>query len=202
MNPAFANDRTSPASSAAVGRRLQMLESNSGPEIVLDGRTYVNFGGSCYLGMSSRADVIESGVDALRRYGAQSQIGRHYDVALPPNADAEREGALYFGTEASIYFASGYLIGLIALHGLSDRYDTVLIDEAAHLNLRDAGAPAATDGGRDLRVLFDVCRSGAERCDSLRSIFRSHRGANRPITWRAQGHPLSRPPGSGSRRPA
>jgi 8-amino-7-oxononanoate synthase len=141
-------NRRSPASSAGAGRRLQMLESNSGPEIVLDGRTYVNFGGSCYLGMSSHADVIESGVSALRRYGAQSQIGRHYDVALPPNADAEHEGALYFGTEASIYFASGYLIGLIALHGLRDRYDTVLIDEAVHLNLRDAvaagGKPSVT----------------------------------------------------------
>jgi 8-amino-7-oxononanoate synthase len=138
---------------------LQLLESNSGPEIVLAGRRYVNFGGSCYLGMGSRVDIIEAGVEALRLYGPQSQIGRHYNVELPANADAEREGAFYFGTEASIYFASGYLIGLIALHGLRDRHDIVLIDEAAHLNLRDAVAagtkPIVTFGHMDAASLAE-----------------------------------------------
>lgn len=110
--------------------------------MVIAGREVLNFGGSSYLGLSGHPDLIEAGVAAIREQGSTAQLARHYNFALAANLDAEAAARSFFGADGAIYFATGYMFGLIALAGLSDEYDVVLLDESAHWNLAD-GARAA-----------------------------------------------------------
>jgi 7-keto-8-aminopelargonate synthetase-like enzyme len=56
-----------------------------------------------------------------------------------------------------MYFATGYLFGLIAMAGLTTEYDVALLDENAHFNLRDGaladGKPIAYFKHRDANDL-------------------------------------------------
>lgn len=121
---------------------IQRLTTPSSAEIEIEGRTLINFGGCCYLGLSGVNALADAGVAALRNQGPLGYLPRHYGFALSANLDAEATARTYFGTEAAMYFATGYLFGLIAMAGLSSEYDVVLLDESAHYNLRD-GALAA-----------------------------------------------------------
>ena len=108
----------------------------------IDGRPILNFGGSAYLGLANDLEIVEAGISALRSAGAVCQLPRHYAFETDATADAEATACTYFGTEASMVFATGYMFGLIALTGLGDCYDVLLLDELAHFALVD-GARAS-----------------------------------------------------------
>jgi 7-keto-8-aminopelargonate synthetase-like enzyme len=121
---------------------LRRIECPSGAEMMIEGRAILNFGGSSYLGLTRQPELTQAAISALRDQGPLAQLPRHYGFALGANLDVEQEAARFFGCEAAMYFATGYLFGLIGLSGLSESYDIVFLDESAHYNLRD-GALAA-----------------------------------------------------------
>lgn len=108
--------------------------------IVIDGRPYINFGGSSYLGLSGNARILEAGAAALQTTGAGYQLARHYQVATHAHQEVEAEGAAFFGTESAIYLAAGYHFGLVAMAAVRGRFTTVFFDELAHHCLREAVA--------------------------------------------------------------
>jgi 7-keto-8-aminopelargonate synthetase-like enzyme len=119
---------------------VRKLESATAAEIVVDGRTIVNFAGSPYLGISRDPALISAATDALRKYGARAYIPPEHGLVTQPHLDVESESAKFFGTASALYLASGYLLGLTVLTGHRSRFDAVLLDESAHYNLRDAAA--------------------------------------------------------------
>jgi 8-amino-7-oxononanoate synthase len=121
---------------------LEDIRSPSAAHMVIGGRAILNFGGSSYLGLSGHPDLIDAGVAAVREQGPTSQLARHYDFALAANINAEDAARDFFEVESAIYFATGYMFGLVACAGLSDEFDVAILDETAHWNLAD-GARAA-----------------------------------------------------------
>jgi 7-keto-8-aminopelargonate synthetase-like enzyme len=118
--------------------RLRTLESPFGAEIVIDGARYINFAGSSYLGLSGVTEILESGARALRQGGAGYQLSRHFGLVSQALQDIESEGASYFGTEASLYLNTGYLLGFALVEAVRERYSAIYFDELAHYCLRDA----------------------------------------------------------------
>ena len=115
-----------------------LVQSPVGAEVTINGRHYVNFGGSSYLGLAGQQQIVEAGVAALRQSGCGYQYPRHHGVATPAHLDAERAAAQFFGTEAALYLAGGYYFGLIGVAALRDRCNTIFFDEWAHFSLREA----------------------------------------------------------------
>ncbi|MCZ8130436.1 MAG: pyridoxal phosphate-dependent aminotransferase family protein [Steroidobacteraceae bacterium] len=118
------------------------IESPSCANMVADGRPFLNFGGSCYLGLSGEPELIEAGAAALRALGSTGQLPRHYRFVLAANADAEAAAREFFRVDGAIYYATGYLFGLLAMTGLAAQYDVVFLDESSHYNLREGAAAA------------------------------------------------------------
>jgi 8-amino-7-oxononanoate synthase len=117
---------------------MRIANSPVGAEIVVDGRRYINFGGSSYLGLSGSPQLIEAGVEALRIGGSGYQFPRAYGVATQAHLNAESEAADFFQTESALYIAAGYLFGFVAMGGLRSSFDLVMFDEWAHFSLQDA----------------------------------------------------------------
>lgn len=132
----------------ALGDINRSVQSPSAAHMRIDGRDILNFGGSCYLGLGSLPALTEAGAATLRRGGAASQLPRHYGFALEANVDAEAEARRYFGTQAAIFYATGYMFGLSVLPGLAGDYDVAIIDESGHFSLHEgaliAGKPIYT----------------------------------------------------------
>jgi 7-keto-8-aminopelargonate synthetase-like enzyme len=131
--------------------------------MTIDGREYINFFGSGYLGLSR---VPEIRAAALRTLEQGVPFSQHVPAALggiDPIFDAvEQAGAAACSTEASVYFASGYLIGTIGLASLEKVFDLILVDESAHYSLNDAaklfGLPTFTFLHCDAESLNAVLR--------------------------------------------
>jgi 8-amino-7-oxononanoate synthase len=119
-----------------------VMEGRYGPEIVLSGRRYINFGGCGYLGLQDRAEIIQAGCEAFQKYGISSSIPRHYSVSNEPLLAAEDRAAEFFGTESALYLPSGYLTNEVGVWGLADRVDVIFLDQVAHYSVSDAATLA------------------------------------------------------------
>ena len=118
--------------------QLKTLSSPIAAEIVLDGRRYVNFAGSSYLGLSGKPEVIQAGVTALQESGAGYQVSRQYGFVARPHLEVEAEAVAFFGSEAAIYLSSGYQFGFVSIITIRDRFDHIFFDELAHHSLQEA----------------------------------------------------------------
>jgi 8-amino-7-oxononanoate synthase len=132
--------------------------------VTIDGREYLNFFGAGYLALSGLAEIR----DAVSRVLAQGlpfarQLPAVHGAIDPLFDDLERAGATAMGTQASVYFASGYLIGMVGLRSLEQAFDLVLLDDSAHSNLQDAarmtGLPTFAFAHCDAEALAQVLRN-------------------------------------------
>ncbi len=108
-----------------------VMESAPGAETVINGRTYVYFGGTGYFGLHGHPELIKAGVEAFQKYGTHSGTTRSGFGNNPVLLEVERRLADYFGTEDAVYFVSGYFANLILAQGLAASYDVIFIDETS-----------------------------------------------------------------------
>lgn len=115
-----------------------MMEGPPGPEVVIDGRRYLYFGGTSYLGLAGHPEVIEAGCEALRKYGVHSATTRAGFGTLPPVAEVERQAARFFGREEAFYFGSGYMTNHVLISALGADRDVILVEASSHYCLLEA----------------------------------------------------------------
>ena len=118
--------------------KLRTVESPVGAEVVLDGRRYINFSGSPYLGLSANARLLEEGIAVLRDSGFGYQLPRHYHFATSAHQEAELEAATFFDSQAALYLPGGYYFGLVSIAAMREKISMILFDEWAHYSLREA----------------------------------------------------------------
>ena len=117
---------------------IRTLDSPVGAEITLDGRRYVNFGGSSYLGLSAQPAILEAGVAALRQGGSGYQLARHFRIASAAHQRAESVAASFFKTEAAMFLPNGYLFGSVGVGATRGVAQQIFYDELSHFCLREA----------------------------------------------------------------
>ncbi|RFP17875.1 aminotransferase class I/II-fold pyridoxal phosphate-dependent enzyme [Duganella sp. BJB488] len=86
---------------------LRRVESPACARVDVDGRTLLSFGRSGYLGLGAHPDLIEAGVDALRRFGVHSQLARHYGYALVEACGISRDRVVAGGSMSKAFGAHG-----------------------------------------------------------------------------------------------
>ena len=142
--------------------RVSIMNGPPGPETMVDGVSYLYFGGTSYLGLANHPDIIEAGCRAMRDYGVHSATTRAGYGTNPPVQDVERRAAEFFGTEDAFYFSSGYIANHIMVGALARNADVIVIDESAHYSAREAarlaGLPLATFRSRVPEDLARVTR--------------------------------------------
>jgi len=124
---------------------------------VIDGKVYLYFGGTSYLGLAGLPEIIEAGCEALRKYGVHSATSRSRIGTNPPVIAVEQRAAEFFGTEDAFYFSSGYSSNHIMVSALAQDADAVVVDEAAHYCVIEAsqlaGRPVKNFRHRDVTDL-------------------------------------------------
>ncbi len=114
------------------------MEGPPGALTRIDGKEYLYFGGTGYLGLAGHAEVIHAGCEALRHYGIHTSTSRSGYGNSSATLEVERLAAEFFRAEGAFYFASGYAGTHILVQALADRADVVLADESAHFCLAEA----------------------------------------------------------------
>ena len=117
-----------------------LMQSPPGPSAVIDGRRYLYFVGTGYLGLQGRAEVILAACEAARQFGVGSATTRAGYGNSQPTLDVERLAAELLDAEAAFYLPTGYAAASVLAGTLADRIDAVFLDELSHYSLVEAAA--------------------------------------------------------------
>lgn len=111
-----------------------------GPETTIDGKEYLLTGFNDYLGLARDPRVIEAACEASKKYGTGCGSSRFLTGTVPVHAQLEEQLADFYGAEACLSFAAGYLASLSAISALADRGDVLYFDRENHASLYDGAA--------------------------------------------------------------
>ncbi|MFI6277974.1 aminotransferase class I/II-fold pyridoxal phosphate-dependent enzyme [Streptomyces sp. NPDC050988] len=121
-----------------------------GGQAVLDGAEVLMLGSNNYRALSSSPQVIGAAQDAIALYGTSATGSRMLNGNLDLHEELEADLADFFGYEAALVFATGYMTNLGVVSALAGRGDQVYLDEKAHASLID-GARLAKASGAEVR---------------------------------------------------
>ncbi|KQM18616.1 8-amino-7-oxononanoate synthase [Sphingomonas sp. Leaf24] len=135
---------------SAIDRRRQLIP--------IAGR---DFSSNDYLGLSGSRQLRDAVADALARGvpvgsgGSRLLRGNHAE-----HETLEREAAAFFGSEAALWFGSGFAANAALLATLPQRGDLIvhdaLIHASAHDGMRLSRAPAVAAGHNDPQAIEDA----------------------------------------------
>jgi len=124
------------------GERLKevVLEGPVGPEITVWGKRYLFFGGTDYLGMAGRPEVLEGARRAIDRFGISSSGSRISSGTNPLHLELEAAISRFTLCEDAVLLSSGYLGMTALLAAVGEREDRVFLQREAHSSIKEAAA--------------------------------------------------------------
>jgi 7-keto-8-aminopelargonate synthetase-like enzyme len=123
-------------------------------QIVVAGRSVINFGSDSFLGLDQDPRVQQAIVRGVAKWGAHNGASRAF-ASVRANLDAEEKLAAWLGTEATLIYPSVTLANLGAIPGLVGRQDLLVVDEQAHNSIQEGARIAKANGVRV--VTFSHC---------------------------------------------
>jgi 8-amino-7-oxononanoate synthase len=111
------------------------VESASTPRLLIEGHECINFGSNNYLSLSYHPAVIEATIAATRKFGSGVTGSRLLNGTLTLHKELEGELADFYGREAALVFATGYVANMSAIAGYLGRNDVAIIDKEVHNSL-------------------------------------------------------------------
>jgi len=117
---------------------MPLLESPPGAVTQIDGREYLYFAGTGYLGLQGHPEVIRAACRAAEQYGIGSANSRTAFGTTPPLLEVERLAAALFGLDDAFYFASGWLGNHVLMQLLDAQAGLILLDEYSHYSVFEA----------------------------------------------------------------
>ena len=156
---------------SGLHRRLRLVESPQGPEVLLDGRPVLLLCSNNYLGLAGHPLVRGAAAEAAVRWGVGAGASRLISGSMEPHRALEQRLAAFKGYEAALLFGSGYLANCGAIAALACRGEVVFSDELNHASIIDgcrlARAETFVYRHADLDHLAWGLRSAGERASLI-----------------------------------
>src|SRR5947207_8980048 len=124
---------------AGTYKRPNVLRSPQGPVVEMEGRGEVLvLSSNNYLGLAAHPDVVEAGIEGLRRYGAGTGSVRFICGTFEPHLELERELADLSETDAALTYVSCWNANEAVIPMLTDPRTVIVSDELNHASIIDA----------------------------------------------------------------
>ncbi len=105
-----------------------------GSKIAVDGKSYLYFGGTAYLGIPTNPDFINLYVEGIGKFGLNNGTSRTNNIQLGIYDEAEKAAAARYGAAAALITSSGYLAAQLTVKALAN-LGQVCYAPAAHPSL-------------------------------------------------------------------
>jgi 8-amino-7-oxononanoate synthase len=122
---------------AGLSRRMRPVDGRQGAEIVVDGRSAINFSSNNYLGLAGHPLLAAAAERAMRDGGFGSGASRLIVGNLAAHRSLEARLARWKSTPAALLFNSGYQANVGMISALAGPDDVVLSDELNHASIID-----------------------------------------------------------------
>ncbi|NTP61945.1 glycine C-acetyltransferase [Enterococcus faecium] len=116
---------------------IDILESENGACIIVDGKKMINLASNNYLGFANREELKKACIEATETYGVGSGAVRTINGSLKIHQQLEEKIAEFKGTEAAIAFQSGFNCNMGAISAVMTKEDAILSDELNHASIID-----------------------------------------------------------------
>jgi 8-amino-7-oxononanoate synthase len=120
-----------------LSRSLKDREFPQGPQIIFEGKEYINFSSNDYLGLANHPLLIDRAKKAMDKYGFGPGASRLLSGGSRLHKDLEDRISQFKGTETSMVFNSGYAANTGVIPALSDEDTTLFSDEFNHASIID-----------------------------------------------------------------
>ncbi len=128
---------------AAVAREegwypyFKVVESQQGPEAVVDGRRMIMLGSNNYLGLTDHPKVKEATIRAVKTFGTGCTGSRYLNGTLSLHEEAETRLAKFMQRETALLFSTGYQTNLGTISALVGKGEFVITDRQDHASILD-----------------------------------------------------------------
>ncbi|MFN6749640.1 glycine C-acetyltransferase [Enterococcus faecium] len=116
---------------------IDILESENGACIIVDGKKMINLASNNYLGFANREELKKACIEATETYGVGAGAVRMINGSLKIHQQLEEKIAEFKGTEAAIAFQSGFNCNMSAISAVMTKEDAILSDELNHASIID-----------------------------------------------------------------
>lgn len=114
------------------------LTSGQDTEVMMQNHRTIMIGSNNYLGLTSNKEVIEAGVEALKKYGSGCSGSRFLNGTLDIHVELENELAKFLGKEEVVTFSTGFQSNLGIISAICGRNDVIVCDKENHASIYDA----------------------------------------------------------------
>ncbi len=162
----------------AVYKRLNHLESPQGARVRMEGRGEVLIlSSNNYLGLCDEKQIVDAGIDALRRLGAGTASVRFICGTFAIHRELEAALGAFVGCESSLSYVSAWNANEGLTGTIMEEGDFVVSDALNHASIIDSIR---------LAKAITKCTSAVYRhgdMDDLRAKLAANHGARRKLIW-------------------
>jgi glycine C-acetyltransferase len=124
---------------AGTYKRFNTLASPMDAVVRMEGRgDVIVLSSNNYLGLADHPEVVQAGIEGLKRYGAGTASVRFICGTFEPHLALEAKIARFVGTEAALTYVSCWNANQAVVPTLTDPNTVLLSDELNHASIIDA----------------------------------------------------------------
>jgi len=135
------------------------IRETEGTDVLIGNKKAIMLGSNNYLGLTHHPEVIEAGVQALKKYGSGLTGSRLLNGNFYLHDQLEERLASFVGKEKALVFSTGFGVNLGVISTITDKKDAIFSDEMNHASIVDGArfseAPIYVFGHNNMNQLED-----------------------------------------------
>lgn len=117
-------------------KEARIIESKYGKYIVINGVRCVNLATHSFLGLSEHADIEESAIKSIKKYGVGSCGPRGFYGTVDVHLELEEQLAKFMGVDEAIVYSYGFSTIASAIPAYAKRGDIIFADEEVNFAIQ------------------------------------------------------------------
>jgi len=155
---------------AHLYRERRLLQSAQGPQVIVDGKSYLAFCSNDYLGLANHPDVVAAFKNAADKFGVGSGASHLVAGHSSEHHALEEELAAFTGRERAILFSTGFMANTGTIAALVGQGDAVFEDRLNHASLLDGGLASGARFQRFLHNDLANLQTRLEKTEAARKL--------------------------------
>jgi glycine C-acetyltransferase len=167
----FLKEKIQELKDQGVYRKLPILSTENGSEIIINGKSAINLSSNNYLGFAGHPRLKRAAIEAVEKYGAGSGAVRTIVGNMDIHEEMERAIADFKREEAAMVYQSGFNCNMGTIQAVAEKGDLIVSDEFNHASIIDGSRLSRADKKiykhSDMDSLEDVLKSNRDKYKNI-----------------------------------
>lgn len=167
----FLKEKIQELKDQGVYRKLPVLSTENGSEIVINGQKAINLSSNNYLGFAGHPRLKKAAIEAVEKYGVGSGAVRTIVGNMDIHEEMERAIADFKHEEAVMVYQSGFNCNAGTIQAVTGKGDLIVSDELNHASIIDGSRLSRADKTiykhSDMDSLEEVLKANRDKYENI-----------------------------------